>query len=274
MKVKSRYRPSETVEALFTAAAAKITAATDKAIAVQEAKLETAAVLLEAETVEPASGNKTPETSNSEAGQKIEIRTIEQETDGADEILEEVAAQRARTTTDYSESSENQISQDLQPVAPAPANQLREQWPADCGLHAEDIMHNELVWGSPDDSIQGILPKMERHDVDCILIGQNGVLEGLVSETDLAAALSPFLRPEFAHLRQPEDDDTLQIKVKWIMSRPVHTVHPRASLLDIVSVMSRVGRLCLPVVDEQGKVHGLVTESDIFEVMLKTTGQC
>ncbi len=101
------------------------------------------------------------------------------------------------------------------------------------------------------------------------MIGQNGVLEGLVSETDLAAALSLFLRPEFAHLRQSSDDDTLQIKVHWIMSRPVYTVNPRASIMDTIGVMRRVGRLCLPVVDGQGKVRGLVTDSDIFNEMLK-----
>ncbi len=241
MRVKSRYRPSETVEALFTAAAVKIKAATDKAIAVQEAKPETAAVLLKAEIVEPALGQETG--SNTEAA------------------------------ANYPESGENQTSPDVQAATHAPADQPKEQWPADSGLRAEDIMHDELIWGSPEDSVQEILRKMERHDVDYILIGQNGVLEGLVSETDLAAALSPFLRPEFAHLRQPEDDDTLQIKVKWIMSRPVHTVNLKASLLDIINVMSGIGKLCLPVVDEQEKVCGLVTESDIFEVMLKTMDQ-
>jgi len=220
---------------------------------------------------EQACENLIPETSNCEAGKGIEVEAVEQETDGADEILEQATAERVETTTDTPESAENEVSQgvDAQPVAPSPANQPREQWPAGSALCAEDVMHKELIWESPDDSVQEILTKMERHDVHYVLIGQNGVLEGLVSETDLAAALSPFLRPEFAHLRQPEDDATLQIRVKWIMSRPVYTVNLRASLLDTISVMSRVGKLCLPVVDEQEKVHGLVTESDIFKVMLK-----
>ena len=52
------------------------------------------------------------------------------------------------------------------------------------------------------------------------MIGADGVLEGLVSKSDLAGAASPYLRPEFAKWRWPLDDATLQIKVKWIMSRP------------------------------------------------------
>lgn len=58
------------------------------------------------------------------------------------------------------------------------------------------------------------------------LIGADGVLEGLVSKSDLAGALSSYLRSEFAKLRWPLDDATLQIKVKWIMSRPIRTIKP------------------------------------------------
>jgi len=135
-------------------------------------------------------------------------------------------------------------------------------------LCAKDVMQKELVWGGPEDSVQQTLTKTQQHNTGYILIGQNGVLEGLVSKSDLAGAISPYLRPVFAKWRRPLDDATLQIRVKWIMSRLVHTISPQTPLAAIMSSMCRFRVLCLPVLDEQGKVQGLVTEADIFNVLL------
>ncbi len=64
------------------------------------------------------------------------------------------------------------------------------------------------------------------------------------------------------------DDATLQIRVKWIMSRPVHIISPQTPLAAIMKNMSRLHVHVLPVV-EQGKALGLVTEDDIFKAILK-----
>ncbi|MHC4112836.1 MAG: CBS domain-containing protein, partial [Planctomycetota bacterium] len=86
--------------------------------------------------------------------------------------------------------------------------------------------------------------------------------------SNITGALSPYLRPVFAKWRRPLDDATLQIRIKWIMSRPVHTVKPETPLANVMENMCRFGVLCLPVVDQQGKMQGLVTEAGIFKVLL------
>ena len=136
-------------------------------------------------------------------------------------------------------------------------------------IYAKDIMQKELVWGNPEGSVQDAIRKMEQHNIRYLLIGSDGVLEGVVSKTDLAGALSPYLRPEFAKWRRPLDDATLQLKVKWIMSRPVHIIRPQTPLATIMRNMSRLRVCALPVVDQQGKVLGLVTEVDVFKAILK-----
>ncbi|GAF88301.1 unnamed protein product, partial [marine sediment metagenome] len=82
-------------------------------------------------------------------------------------------------------------------------------------------------------------------------------------------AVSAYLRPEFAKWRRPLDDATLQIRIKWIMSRSMHIIKPQTLLATIMREMCRHSLLSLPVVDQQGKVLGLVTEADIFEALLK-----
>ncbi|SDB04177.1 acetoin utilization protein AcuB [Desulfonatronum thiosulfatophilum] len=63
-----------------------------------------------------------------------------------------------------------------------------------------------------------------------------------------------------------------EIKVKDIMTKKPFTVLPNDTIERAALVMmeKRVGGL--PVVDEQGKVAGIITESDVFKVLIAITG--
>jgi len=66
---------------------------------------------------------------------------------------------------------------------------------------------------------------------------------------------------------------TLGVRVKWIMSRPVRTIRPDTSLEAIIEQMRRCGGRCLPVVDEDGAVKGMVTVFDILLHLLALNGE-
>jgi CBS domain-containing protein len=142
---------------------------------------------------------------------------------------------------------------------------------ANLNLYAKDIMQTNIVWGSPDDSVQQAFTKIQQHDAGYMMIGNGQVPEGIVSKSDLTGALSPYLRPTFDKWRRPMDEATLQIRVKWIMSKPVSTISPDTPITTIMENMSRTGKRCLPVADEQGSVQGLVTVFDTFKVLLKNS---
>jgi CBS domain-containing protein len=135
-------------------------------------------------------------------------------------------------------------------------------------IFAKDIMQKDIVWAGPDESVQQALKKMQQHDAGYIMVGRDRVLEGIVSKSDIAGAVSPYLRSIFAKWRRILDDATLKIKIKWIMSRPVRTIRPETSLVTIMDIMCRFGGRALPVVDKQGEVLGLVTVFDIFRILL------
>jgi len=111
---------------------------------------------------------------------------------------------------------------------------------------------------------------MQQTDAGYIMIGQNGVLEGIVSKSDITRAISPYLQPIFVKWRRPLDDASLKIRIKWIMSRPVRTIKPETSFAAIMEYMSQFRGRCLPVTDEAGNVQGLVTAFDIFQALLKS----
>lgn len=136
------------------------------------------------------------------------------------------------------------------------------------GLTAKDVMTANVVWAAPDETVEQLTAKMQQHDTAYLLIGEKAQLEGIVSKSDVRGALSPYLQSMFAKWRTSMDIATLQIKAQWIMSRPVRTVRGEATLAQVVQGMSEHGSRCMPVTDEQGKVHGIVTVFDIFSALL------
>jgi CBS-domain-containing membrane protein len=128
-------------------------------------------------------------------------------------------------------------------------------------------MQKGVIWGSANESVQQALTKMQQADVGYMMVGTEGQLDGIVSKSDITGAVSVYLRPVFAKWRRPIDDATLQIKIKWIMTRPVRTIKPDTSFAEIIENMCQFGMRCLPVIDSQGKVVGSVTVFNIFKLL-------
>jgi len=205
---------------------------------------------------------------------KVKVEVVEKARAYTDTIAE-IEAEEEAVMMD--ESKEQPIFETIQrapafrePMAQSPAVLPGEHSRKTSELCTKNIMHKELVWGSPDDSIQQTFAKMQQHNTGYVMVGRNGVLEGIVSRSDLTGTISPYLRPVFAKWRRPLDDATLQIRIKWIMSKPVHVISPQMPLGAIMRNMCRFRVRALPVADQQGKVLGLVTEANIFKAILKS----
>ncbi len=168
------------------------------------------------------------------------------------------------------ESASGPVSETIQRMTQSSADLPGGAGLVSLAMCAEDVMQKEVLWGNADDSVQQALTRMQQADVGYMMVGADDMLEGIVSTFDITAALSVYLKPMFAKWRRPIDDATLQIKIKWIMTRPVSTIKPDTSLTEIMENMRQSGLRCLPVVDQQGKVAGLVTVFDIFKALLNT----
>ena len=131
-----------------------------------------------------------------------------------------------------------------------------------------DMMQKELVWASPDESIEQALAKLQEQKCDYVMVGVDGMLEGIVSETDLKEAISPYLRPEFAKWRRQMDEATLKIKIKWVMKEAVCMKAEQTGLAEIVKEMCRLRRYAVCMVDQDGLAGGLITAFDVLKVLL------
>lgn len=135
-------------------------------------------------------------------------------------------------------------------------------------VYAQDIMRTEIAWCSKEDSIEDALEQMQQQNTEYMLVGKNGIVEGIVSKSDLKGALSPYLQPQFAKWRRPLDDATLQIRIKWVMSKPVHTVGCETELMTILNEIRQLDVLCFPVIDEKHQVVGILTKAEILDALV------
>ncbi|MHC4658128.1 MAG: CBS domain-containing protein [Planctomycetota bacterium] len=235
------------------------------------------------EKTDPEESNAVVKSDSEESKpQEPTAENTTQENNNVDTDVSENAAEKKTTTTAQADDAESgPVSKTIRKMAQSPAVLPGEssvpqpvENPALNGtcatISVKDIMQKDLLWGTPDDSIQQALTTMQQHDAEYMIIGRDGVLEGIVSKSDLTGAISPYLRPTFAKWRRPLDDATLQIKLKWIMSKPVHTIGLETSLAAVMENMRQSGRSVLPVTDQQNKAQGLITVFDVFKALLRS----
>jgi len=106
--------------------------------------------------------------------------------------------------------------------------------------------------------------------INYALIGPQGIPEGIVSMSDLRAGMSPYLRPEFAQWRRPIDDASLRIKIRWLMSKKVHTVKSEDCLSDVAASMCRLDLRSMPVVNQEGEIEGFISVFDVLRTLSRS----
>jgi predicted transcriptional regulator len=178
--------------------------------------------------------------------------------EGEKAVVETVSPPTDNTSAKQAEPSEQIIGSDIKHEAAV--NAMGEV----SGLCAKDIMQENVLWCSSEEGMGEVLAKMCQSGMNCALIGPQGTPEGIVSMSDLRAGMSPYLRPEFAQWRRPIDDASLRIKVKWLMSKDIHTVKSQDGLSDVASSMCHLKLHSMPVVGREGKIEGVV---DVFDIL-------
>ncbi len=122
----------------------------------------------------------------------------------------------------------------------------------------------------PDTSIMKAAKMMKENAVRRLpVVDETGLLVGVVSDRDIKEA-SPSKATtldmyELYYLLS-------EIKVSDIMTSKVFSVRPDDTMEKAAVIMMRKKIGGMPVVDESGKVVGVVTETDVFNVLARITG--
>ena len=100
---------------------------------------------------------------------------------------------------------------------------------------------------------------MKDNRIGCVIVvdesGSSNNPVGIVTERDIIYNLS-------------SQDANLQIPVNAIMSKPIVTIQETNSLIDALKTMQKNNFRRLPITNKEGKLVGIVTDKDIFKVII------
>ena len=95
----------------------------------------------------------------------------------------------------------------------------------------------------------------QRHVGSLVVIDEEGMPIGMITDRDITIEV-------IATGRQPD-----QCLVEEIMSQPVVTASEEENIVDALARMREFGIRRLPIVDKEGKISGVVTNSNLTEVL-------
>jgi CBS domain-containing protein len=134
-------------------------------------------------------------------------------------------------------------------------------------VKVSEWMTSPVISISPETPISHAHQMMKEYGIRRLPVVEHNHLVGIVTLGDIREA-------------SPSDATTLsiwelnylwaQLTVERVMTRHVLTLSPDASILDAAEVMLHKKVSGLPVVDAHGHLVGILTESDIFKMLVET----
>lgn len=109
----------------------------------------------------------------------------------------------------------------------------------------KDYMSSRVMTVSPEDTLGDIINLIRRTFHDCFPVIENGNIVGIVTSWDVI-------------------QKRRSRKVKEVMTKEVVVTFPETNLTDVARVMFRRGISKLPVIDENRKLVGIVTTTDVI----------
>jgi CBS domain-containing protein len=119
-------------------------------------------------------------------------------------------------------------------------------------MRVANLMHTPAVVCRPDSTLRQVAHLMGERNVGSVVVIDNiGYLTGIVTDRDIA-------------LRGPGSGRSADVPVSAIMSRDVAAVSPQSDANEALAVMQKRGVRRVPVVDDMGRVHGVVSVDDVI----------
>jgi acetoin utilization protein AcuB len=130
-------------------------------------------------------------------------------------------------------------------------------------------MSKEVITVEADDTMQNAIYILQEQNIKMLPVMDDEKLVGIITDRDLKKA-------------SPSDATTLdmhellflisKIKVKDLMKEPVFTAKPDDTVEEAAALLLEKKISGLPVIDENNRLVGIITRSDIFRVLLSLSG--
>ena len=128
-------------------------------------------------------------------------------------------------------------------------------------MQVRDIMTTRVITVRMDDSLFMVKERLERLKVHHLLVLENKKIVGIISDRDFLRASSPYLNTPAETTR---DTNLMNRPAHQIMSRNPITIEADASAQDAAQTMLENNVSCLPVINEEKQLEGLLTSRDLM----------
>lgn len=130
---------------------------------------------------------------------------------------------------------------------------------------AAEVMSRQLHCAAPGDTVEKAWQSLRKHHLRALPVVEpdSRKLLGVITLEDLLRHFRPGgARVGFGRLKLLRGT-----RLRTIMDKPTISVAPDAHMLDLVFLLSEHGLYCLPVVDEEARVLGLITQTDLIAAL-------
>lgn len=130
----------------------------------------------------------------------------------------------------------------------------------------KDIMISKVITVNVNDSLTVVEEKFRKNKIRHIPVVDKGQVEGIISERDLLRC-DATRKTEEGFLFDKEKLE--QLILKYIMIHDPVTLGPEDSVMKAVDIMAVEKFGCIPIVDAEKKLVGIVSQIDILKLLSK-----
>jgi acetoin utilization protein AcuB len=138
-------------------------------------------------------------------------------------------------------------------------------------MFIDNSMTKNVITVHPDSGILEAKEKMDKHHIHSMPVVENdNFLVGIVTDRDFRSALpSGLLEEQEIKLVK---ERLARLKIRDIMTANPITVSPAQTLEDALLLMQKVRVGAFPVVDQEGKVIGIISHRDLMRAFINVLG--
>lgn len=125
-------------------------------------------------------------------------------------------------------------------------------------MKVAETMTARVVTIEMDDRIPAIQEILSQAGTHHLLVVEEGILRGVISDRDILRVLSPYLHTKSESAR---DTETIQRRAHQVMTRCPITISSDMSVKEALALMLTHDISCLPVLDGE-KIEGVFTIHD------------
>ena len=134
-------------------------------------------------------------------------------------------------------------------------------------IPVSSVMTKNVITQTENQTIQAISRTMFENNIGNVLIirnntwknnvGNQNEVVGIITERDLVRIIGSF------------DQTLFHTPVQGLMSKPIISITSNRSLKDTIETMQLKNIRRLPIIEQDGKLVGIITARDIFKIIIK-----